>query len=357
MFKKAKYISALVLFFIVMALFLFSSNLYAAWIFDASPPDMEIELVCNNASFDDNDQCPGDSITVIFKCKEDGAGQSGCKTIEYGTNTVSKASCVINDSAENPVPTDPDFSTDFVILNDGKTHYLCVESTDRAGNTRIGAGEGLLVTPIIPPVFIGSWFKLKDASFNSVSGRSINLPSSPQKYEDDDEDDTLDTNLIIESGGVVLSPSTYTITGWQYSDNDWNNQDYEYKNTFSPENYKDYILSSTEYNEITDLAKIQTDEVNYYVGDDINSSNVSVANAPFILLVDGNITFDDVDFNASNSSVALIVTGNITINPTTTSIGGIIATTNISLGDSSTPLKITGNIISTAYLNLQEIYW
>lgn len=339
MFKKAKYIYAFILFFIVIALFLFSSNLYAAWVFDTTPPVTTITILCDTTPItSENPQCAEDSVTVTLECDDSGIGQSGCKTINYGYD-VSVASCQTTQyTADYPVPGNPTFT----IQNDGNTNWICFESIDNAGNISTEGADG--PTPAI--VFIGSWFKLKDASFNSGVGRAINLPLIPEKY--DDEDDTTDAYLIIGSGGVVLSPSTYTITGWQYSEDNWNNQSYTYKNSFSPENYKDYVLSSREYNEITELINIETDQINYYVGN-ISSSQVSVAKAPFVLLVDGNITFDDVNFNASDSSVALIATENITINLNVESIGGIIAATNISLADadSNTPLKITGNIIST----------
>lgn len=343
MFKKAKYLYAFILFFIIIILF--SSNLYAIWMFDTSPPDMKMTTECVGALFDDNNQCPGDSITVLLECEESGAVQSGCKTIEYGTSTVSLASCVVSDSVDNPSLIEPDFSTSFSILNDGETHHVCIESTDRAGNIRMGEGEGNLIPPPPdPPVFIGTWFKLKDASFNSVISRSINLPFPPGAY---DADDTTDPYLIIGSGGVVLSPSTYTISdNWQYSESNSSNQDYKYKNTFSPEKYEDYVLSSREYIEINDLSEIEQNKINYFVGN-VNSGAIDVGKAPFVLLIHGNLSFNN-DFNDSNNSIALIATENINIFKNTESIGGIIAATNISLGaESDTPLKITGNVIST----------
>jgi len=342
MFKKAKYISALVLFFIAMAFFLFSSNLYAAWVFDTTPPITTTTLDCGGTIINSGDQCAEDNVEVTLECDDSGIGQSGCKTINYGYNN---GTCEETETANNPDPSpDPDFETSFSIPNDGETYSICIESIDRAGNISIGDGIGG-ATPVV--VFIGSWFKLKDASFNSIIGRSINLPLVPVAY---DADDTTDTNLIIKSGGVVLSPSTYTITGWQYSESDWNNQDYEYKNTFSPKKYKDYVLSSREYNEITDLSEIEQNKINYYVGD-ADASNIDVADAPFILLVDGDITFD-TNFNddPDNNSIALIATENINIKNDIISIGAIIAADNINIshgGDSNIPLKITGNVIST----------
>lgn len=343
MFKKAKYIYAFILFLIVTALFLFSSNLYADWIFDTTPPVMTTTLDCGGAIINSGDQCAENNVDVTLNCDDSGIGQSGCKTINYGYDNL--GACEETETAENPnLFPDPNFETSFSIPNDGETYTICIESIDRAGNIAIGGTAGG-ANPII--VFVGSWFKLKDASFNSGIGRSINLPLTPEAY---DVDDTTDKNLIIGSGGVVLSRSTYTITDWQYSASNWNNDEYIYKNTFSPENYKDYVLSNREYNEITDLANIEKDQINYYVGD-ADSSNIGVGNHPFILLVDGDITFD-TNFNddPENQSVALIATGNINIKEDITSIGAIIAADNIKIshpGDSNIPLKITGNIIST----------
>ena len=105
---------------------------------------------------------------------------------------------------------------------------------------------------------------------------------------------------------------------------------------------------------------MQTDTINVFIGN-VTISNPSDINGSIrdaVLLVDGNITFEDFPggsdvFNNAGRSIALIVTGSINIHSDIDQINAILIGESVNfafdIASGSTtpnPLKIVGNVIS-----------
>jgi hypothetical protein len=353
---KKSFIFLIFLFcFIVLA-----AQAMANWVIDLAPPTSWIETKCGSGAWTSSLLQCAEDIRVRFKCN-DGSG-SGCNEAYYANNGGS-GTCTPPTTSNGSYPSGSgDQYKEFLppIPNTGgQTIKICGKSSDNAGNTTDANNSVVTIDTL------GSWFKLKDASFNNLGSRSNILPASPHLFDavDDDVSSYLITASVVagvgQTAGSVLN-STHIDLGSASPDNyskpaNWRDDGTSDTGNFSPANYRDYIKSNKNYDDITasgiSAVTLQDDKIHYYSNAfTLNNSNKGFFDGKnLVLLVDGNITIAN-DFTPSDS-VAIISTGTITISSTVKSIKAILVGNAISLPTSSNELKIKGNLISSSAID------
>jgi hypothetical protein len=136
---------------------------------------------------------------------------------------------------------------------------------------------------------------------------------------------------------------------------------------FSPNRYLDYAKTRKDFVRITDLANITNNRVNIIDPQAVGQPNDTLTitdptflnKSPYVLIVDGNLTINtDFNTNATNS-IAIVVTGTLTIGGTVRNANALFFVNNLSLPSAGPPdgeeggLQIVGNLI--VYNGLQQI--
>jgi hypothetical protein len=114
----------------------------------------------------------------------------------------------------------------------------------------------------------------------------------------------------------------------------------------------DYIRSRKEYQTVGDLVNLSAKKVNVWNGNlTIDSGNITnFDNKKLILVVTGVLTFNIHTYDPVNGSTAFVAKTMNMYNNTTflSEARGIFLADTINLGMSNEPLKVTGNMSSTA---------
>ena len=208
------------------------------------------------------------------------------------------------------------------------------------------------------------WYKLKNASLNKRGKLENYLNNSPTPY---DSDDTSEKLLIIGSGGSVLVESAtgnslgFTPIENYVSSNRWLKQGYSLSTTtrFFINQYFNYAKSRklVKYISTVSDSEIESNKVNIYKGNDVELlSDLTKEN--FVLVLRNNDDTDFVNlrinkqyFNQSKRSQAFLA-NSVTFSNNTTEANGIFIAFSFNIKDPplstyiTTPLKITGNLIS-----------
>jgi hypothetical protein len=226
-------------------------------------------------------------------------------------------------------------------------YATCVDSPPNY--SCIGPNTSLSVTVQNP----GPWYKLKNASFYKIGDFENGAVMNVKKFTDSDSDDIGERYTIIGNAGVGLINGTYnpqpSYNPLSLSTTDWHSQSYSFSQTFLS-SFTDYIKARKEYNEIASLDGIENNKVNLLSGAQTIDNNTILAKAPFVLIVNGDVTINN-DFNNGSpiKSVMIISTGKITFGSSVTYANGIFIGDKVEVSDTGSDtngLKIKGNLIS-----------
>ncbi|MCX6732818.1 MAG: hypothetical protein NTV98_04740 [Candidatus Roizmanbacteria bacterium] len=202
----------------------------------------------------------------------------------------------------------------------------------------------------------GNWFKLSNTSFNSrLSGRNNVLPRTFLAFDSDDS--TSNRNIMLNSSGVLVqnSPMVVGTGAVSYSTNNWYTSGYQYANNdVSYQEYVGYLKARKDFKAITDITQITTDGI-YSMTAPINLVDAHQFDGRKVVLVvegEGATTFG-ANFIPTGGSVVVLGT-NIQIDPTVTEIDAVIIGETVATGDSSSSLKIKGNLIDESALPIER---
>lgn len=201
-----------------------------------------------------------------------------------------------------------------------------------------------------------SYFKMKNVMYQTKSEVNSPFPVSALPYDSDDTDGSY---LIIGesagsygSVGSALSSESLALGDAQVSRKSWSNASYNPGLNLSASRYIDYVRSRKEYISVSDLANLSEEKVNVWTGDlTVTSGNVALFNdKQVVLVVTGTLSFEVSTYDPANGSTAFVArTMNMYRNSTyLTEARGIFLADTINLGTSTDPLKVRGNMSSTA---------
>lgn len=266
-----------------------------------------------------------------------------------------------------------------------KPSPVCAQASCTVYEVSVGCGEpgGLCnapsPTPSPTPEPLKSWIKVQSTSFYSnnfnVSGaNNYYVPRTPFTLRTDGTNldsgaaymQTGSTTNSIETGVARIDGSRFETE--RINPKGWVLTDSESRDTlFSPERYLDYAKTRKDFVRITDLSAIANNRVNIIdpqaagqANDTIIVSNATLLNkSPYVLIVDGNLTINtDFNVNATNS-IAIVVTGILTIGGTVQNANALFFVNDLFLPSSGSPdgvnggLQIVGNLI--VYNGLEQI--
>ena len=226
-------------------------------------------------------------------------------------------------------------------------------------------------TPTPTPIPPGPWIKLRDTSFQSRNSLINSIPTSIVTY---DTDDTIDPYFIIYNAGVVVGDPLIDIdninSNAKFSDPTSANHSATHLPTYplSPNSFLSYIKARKQHTTVNSLNQIITDGLYTYQGNLVidNSNPISDATASkFVLIVEGDVTIDQVKFNIGNDcidtltskSIAILSkTGTIVFSNTSQCAAGVFIASNIDTGSTTNKgLKIVGNLVAqTSLINGRE---
>ena len=309
--------------------------------------------------FDNNDD-ENDGFFYRIKYK-DNVNNGNYSLTEDGGNkahliAIQNHSRSITESYKLNLTIDLDFT--LYPKNDPFTSNIYMKVKDFAGKER--------KTEMVSTTFTTApyWYKLKDASLNKKEKLKNYLNNNPSPY---DIDDTSEKLLIIGSGGVVLVEEStdnslgYTPIENYISSNRWLKQGYSFSTTpsFFVEQFLSYAKSRKLVKYITSVsdAEIESNKINIYKGSDVTLSN-DITKQNFVVILRNtndtgfvNLRIDKTQFNQSKLSQAFLAQ-TITFSDNTTEANGIFIAFSFNIKDPplstyiTTPLKITGNLIS-----------
>jgi hypothetical protein len=201
-----------------------------------------------------------------------------------------------------------------------------------------------------------SLVKLKNASFSSAHGLNNPIPVTVTAYDGDD-DGTRYFNIA--SAGYdpgLVSASSIELNGDLSSTKRW--QATMVKTvSMTPSNFLNYIKSRKEFNTLTDINEITTEDYDKQVlvltgPITIDDTNKSIFNSrSLVLVINGNLIFNPTTFNPTSGFIAFLTTGTITFANSTTEVRGIFVAPNIDLGTTADQgIKIIGNLAALTNL-------
>jgi hypothetical protein len=201
------------------------------------------------------------------------------------------------------------------------------------------------------------WAKLKNASFAKSNDLTIKIPNTVIPF--DNIDDTNEAYFIIDNAGVVLASNITTPTS-SLSRNQLYNRNYSSINQTLVNSFFDYVKSRKSYTEITNLSQITKDGIYYYNGSLSITDSTTLPPYNFVLIVNSDISIQKNNFNLTGSndslvnSIAILAPNNtITFSSSVQKAGGVFIANNISY-NSTTGLKIKGNLVSKGPISLQN---
>jgi hypothetical protein len=291
-----------------------------------------------------------------------------CTLITTGSNPVIITGYTCTVTLDN-VNGDPDPTQDFTLAavryNSQLYNGLCIQAgatclnpvtisldLDSNGGTTVNATQNSYFS-----IAQGSsYFKLKNVIYQTKSEINSPFPVSALPYDTDDTDGSYliigDSAAAYGSVGSALSSESLVLGNGQVSRKSWSNGTYNAGLSLSATRYIDYIRSRKEYQTINSLANLSSEKVNVWSGDlTIDSGNItSFDNKNVILVVTGTLSFNTATYNPTNGSTAFVAK-TINMYKDTTFVSearGIFLADTINLGTSTEPLKVTGNMSSTA---------
>jgi len=349
---KQSFFFILVILFLAL-LFFVRKNLpvYAqTWQFDPIGPTVYITPVCNNGgSFapGTTSECTTDSITVNGYYQDP---QSGLKNISLSISSLSGCNPK-SSSFSSPYPTTLQTLSCIISRNSSTyTYNITASATDAAGNTNTPSSATSVS-------FIAPWYQLKNASFHKLGSPFIDLiPSSPKDY-DSDTGAAVSRYLIItdtnyEPGVVTYQASSFNLGGGgsSFSLKNWSKDSYTKNSLLDFDAFLNYLKSRKSYQTINDINNIKADGIYFYNNNSNNSLNLTtVPNYKFLLLFDGTVTITGSGNKFNPSSSIAIIAQTINFAKDLNEASGIFYANQINFsspGTSTTPLKITGNVIS-----------
>lgn len=278
-------------------------------------------------------------------------------TINNGTSYVCKAtSTILNDTA----PAIFKINQNFVDYN---ASWSCPGiSTTKSVNISDTISNNVYFNLINK-----NWFKLKDASFHSISS-TLTIPYNVIPYDSTDDDPML-KKVIIGNAGLISNRNTLSLTNrnyTNYSSNNWKAENYTNQKTFTDiVSVIRYIKNKNKYTAILSLSEIANDtsDSNIFILDGNATISNSIAdgwaNKSLFLIITGTANFNisSGNFAPINSNIVIAsrrinfftTDGDSSTNATGTikEARGIFIAETIDTGyDNSTGLKIVGNLIS-----------
>jgi hypothetical protein len=351
---KQSFFFILVILFLALRFFV-SKNLPAyaqTWQFDPIGPTVYITPVCNGGSFTSGTlECTGNSINVNGYY-HDPAPQSGLKNISLSIPSLS--GCYPKSSSfSSPYPTNLRTLSCEISRNSTTYTYnnITASATDAAGNTNSLTGSTSITVSFISP-----WYQLKNASFHKLGSPFNNLiPLSPLNY---DTGTYVSRALIIndtnyDPGVVTYQASTYNLNSASFSSKNWSTS-YTKNSFFDFNAFKNYLDSRKSYRTITNINDINDHGIYFYTG---NLTLTTVPNYKFLLLVDGTVTITGSGNKFNPSRSIAIIAKTINFANDLNEASGIFYANQINFsspGTSTTPLKITGNVISKTATTLSR---
>jgi len=343
---KQSFIFVLIILFLALRFFVVKNLPVSAqtWSFDPVAPTVYITPVCNGGIFTSGTvECTGNSITVNGYY-QDPAPQSGLKNISLSIPLLS--GCAPKSSTfSSSYPTNlrtlsceiPRNSTTYTYNN------ITASATDAAGNTNRLTGSASMTVSFISP-----WYQLKNASFHKL-GTTFNnrIPLFPLNY---DTGTNVSRALIIndtnyDPGVVTYQASTYNLNSASFSSKNWSTS-YTKNSFFDFNAFKNYLDSRKSYRTITNINNINDHGIYFYNG---SLTLTTVPNYKFLLLVNGPVTITGSSNRFNPARSIAIVAPTITFDNNLTEASGIFYADQINFSSSATsttPLKITGNVIS-----------
>ena len=151
--------------------------------------------------------------------------------------------------------------------------------------------------------------------------------------------------------GAVTAQTIYTGGAVDISEKKWKAEGLTIDVSEIVNSYREYVASKEETITITSIGEIQQHKVNIINGPVTISTEI--AQSPFVLIVNGDVTINKLEFNPDNNPQAILATGNITFADTVQEANGLfIAQEVVNLGSSVTQgIKIKGNIIANSLVN------
>ncbi len=234
-----------------------------------------------------------------------------------------------------------------------------------------GAGtEG----PTSTPGEGGGWIKLVNTSFTSLGSLNNPLPTAPEKYDNSASDPGrryfIDDNGLSDPGEVIaetINVGTHITNAGSTVSNDVSSKNWKVQGmSFSPStkvsSFIAYLKARKNYQKIEEsqlplISQITSDNAIYHIlGDRTISDNGISARDNVVLVFDGDLTITTPRFNVLNAgggrSIAILVQGNLTIDPSVTELNGLyIVEGTITTGTVNQGVKITGNLITQTSLS------
>lgn len=226
--------------------------------------------------------------------------------------------------------------------------------------------ENLPTATPTPPL---AWSKWKDSTLYTKTSLANPAPGAAAAYDSSDNGVCVrNTQSVacVSSGqaGVVTTKGSATY-GTRLSDREWLRADSSYTmNTImNPDTFIEYARARKEIGTIESVTPetVRMNALNLYTGNLTITSNAipdtMVEGQRVVIIIDGGLTInmpanEGRTFNPDNKPIAFIVTGEVEIASDTEEINGIFISRTVdyaydSLPNTTTPLKINGNLTTT----------
>ena len=261
-----------------------------------------------------------------------------------------------------PLTTDMTMSAPYAGYDPGIWKSSCPSATPASVHIDVNGAA-----PSGPTLFFkysdtaAGWFKSKDTSFNSrtLGNRDNIVPYNVKSIDNNGDDRDLghsilsgNSGLLLQNGVINPGPNASVDGKPVYSQNKWYTSVYSSTSDMSADTYFDYIRVRKEFTTIDSLAKITTDGI-YRIEGNVDISNPAEFNGKNVVLdVKGTATFKSyIDggatvktFIPSAGSIAVVANA-IAIDSDITEIHAILIGKTVATGESSTGLKIKGNLV------------
>ena len=241
-------------------------------------------------------------------------------------------------------------ATDTRTLTAGNSYTIPIFFAYNAAPTPVGptiTPGGPTPTPALAP----GWFKIKDSAFiNRQNGRQNIIPYTLSAYDADDNTST--HHMLIGTAGGLVQGSPSLVVGANamdaqgapvYSTPNWYTTGYTQTDDVDASKYINYVESRRTYTSITSLADITTSGV-YLSTAPLTISDASIFNGKNVVLIAKGTSITYTALTPTTGSLALVAQS-IAIDPTVTTINGILVADTMTLGSGTQGLKVVGNVI------------
>lgn len=356
--------------------FITDSPIYAAeWDNDIQPPDIIMTIKCGGigSAMSSGGECDKKTASVQIDYQDNRQDDTQIKNINYSVSPASIIAAPVSQIFPIPVPTAQVLDT-ITSTNNEVSAAINANATDLANNEAV-------LSPAFSIIFLGSWFKLKNASFHSLTaGDFINpIPLTVDAFGAGSGDDTRRMFIIGEAPndpevGVVSAVSNNVSFGRDNPDGTavktstkgWQTNGYNRLTSLNFTSFLDYMKSRKDHKTITKLDGadgLDQAKINYWNGNltlvngggskGINNFD----NKKVVLIIDGTLDFDNLPANkftpAGTAATAFIARRINFYNGSNflKQARGIFIADTIDFGNSDTELEIDGNVVSFAPAN------